>query len=269
MFSKHSKFSTYINVPKRLAKAYRRDRYGWDLLVLAICLKLHRGDSGFYPSVRNIMLTFHVSHAKAKRLLEGAMNDKELFNYNPYTNFLSAKAFKDRDDRRNNYSQYCLVCDCKIGDKGERIIRHQEISRQLRDNLILCPVNAQMHMDEFHTVNNPRLVGKRALTQKHLGNIAGCHQTTVSRHLRKMEQREEITITAHDPIPVRDIEHDIVFRRIPFRKTFVKFGFEWVRDANEYTINSYSLGKRFKHIYYNNEHRTGENRSHLMDGFDL
>lgn len=263
MFSEFSKHSTYINVPIRLSNKYRKDRHGWDLLVFAICLKLNKGNSGIYlTNERALMKFLHCSYRKAHRLMAQAINNTDLFRYNHKTHFLCAKSFKIgckvSYSNRGNFvmrSDKCIAVE--IGKDG---IKHNEISKQLRDKLILRLIKVKATSDELYCHNPSVQRCDRPLTQEYLGNVAGCHQTTVSRHLRKLSKDGRIKITSHDKIAVWDLEHGIVINDIPRRKPFISGRFAYIRDVNDYTILDNSIMHSYKNVIYNHKGRQTENR---------
>lgn len=269
MYSEHSEHSSYINVPVRLAKRYRNDKDGWDLLVFAICLKLHSGDSGMYlRSVPQMMKMLHCSYRKAQRLMIKAASDNVLFRYNPKTKFIVARRFSigckrtvARNGNRLKFGNEYLFHDSVIviDVKDKDCIKHSEISRDLRD-LVIMRILGYSSANELNCHSEHRSAAKKPLTQKYLGNIAGIHQTTVSRHLRKMADGDDkaIVITSHDKIPVYDLEHDYLIVEIPNRRPFVSGRFLYVRDANDYEILDKSVFGRFKHVIYNHPKRTVE-----------
>lgn len=268
MHIQHSEHSLYINVPVRLIKRYRDDKNGWDLLVFAICLKLYSGDSGMYlRSVPQVMKLLHCSYRKAQRLMKQAASDNVLFQYNPKTKFIVAKSFTIGCKRTE--AKYCnlkfgngyLFHDSviKIDVDSKDCIKHSNISRRLRDFSILR-ILGYSSSDELNCHSEHRSEARKPLTQKYLGNIAGIHQSTVSRHLRKLanDDNKVIIITSHDKIPVYDLKHNVVINDIPNRHPFISGRFMYVRDANDYVILDKSIFGRFKHIIYNHPKRTVE-----------
>lgn len=267
MYSEHSTYSNYINVSYRLANRYCNDKFAWDLLCLAICLKLNRNDSGMYlRDPRDIMRLFHCSYRKAKRLMDGAISAKYLFRYNPKTKFLVAKSFKRGCKVKNSQSgKRFYQDDCIAIEKSEYgTISHYEISIQLRDSLMQKAIRIQASSDELRCHNNLHSEMQKPLTQEYIGNIAGCHQTTVSRHLNKMAKQKKLSILSHEKIPVVDLEHGIVLNDFENRKPFISGRFMYIRDVNEYTILDNKIHFKFKHIIYNHKRRLTDNRKIRM-----
>lgn len=235
----------------------------WDLLCLAICLKLNRNDSGMYVrDPRDIMRQFHCSYRKAARLMKAAAEDKTLFRYNPKTKFLVARSFEIGCDVVNSrkgekYRQDNCIA---VEKEDDGTISHYKISYKLRDFIIQKMLRTQGPSDELQCQNHPHSENRKPLTQKYIGNVAGCHQTTVSRRLKKMAANKQITILSHPKIPVVDLEHGIVLNVFDGRKPFVSGRFMYIRDVNEYTIIDNSIHCRFKHIIYNHKKRLTDNR---------
>lgn len=269
MYSRHSEHSSYINVPVRLAKRYRNDKDGWDLLVFAICLKLQGGNSGMYlRSVPQVMKTLHCSFRKAQRLMKQAASNNVLFRYNPKTKFIIARRFSTgckrtvaKNDSKLKFGDGYLFHDSviKIDAKDKNCIKHNEISRSLRD-LTILRILGYSPANELNCHSEHRSATRKPLTQKYLGNVAGVHQTTVSRHLRKMADGDDksIAITSHDKIAVYDLEHEYQIVNIPNRRPFISGRFKYIRDANDYEILDKSIFDRFKHVIYNHPKRTVE-----------
>lgn len=265
MYSEHSTHSNYINIPYRLAKRYRNDKAGWDLLCFAICLKLNRNDSGIYlRNPKDIMKMFHCGYKKARRLFFQATSDKGLFRYNPRTKFIVARSFEigcNTNPSKGKRTKVYRSDDCLIVKKDEDgRISHNGISSQLRDLLIKKLLRTQKPADELQCQGNHHSATRKPLTQKFIGNCAGICQTTVSRRLRKMSANGEIKITSHPKIPVIDLEHGIVLRDFTNRKFFISGRFGYIRDVNKYEILSDEIHFRFKHIIYNHKKRRTDNR---------
>lgn len=264
MYSEFSQNSIYINLPCRLAKRYRKDRAGWDLLVFAICLKLNRADSGMYlRDPKDIMKTFHCGYNKARRLMIQATSDKRLFHYNPQTKFIVARSFEIGCDTmwsRGKHQRLFRMDDViVITKRNDGTISHYEISSQLRDLLIKKMVRLHKPSDDLQS-QQCHSETRKPLTQKFIGNCAGICQTTVSRRLRKMSARKEIAITSYPKIPVWDLEHGVVINDIPNRKPFISGRLAYVRDVNDYEILDDSIYCRFKHLIYNHKKRHTDNR---------
>lgn len=273
MFSKYSRYSNYINVPVRLAKKYRKDKRMWDLLVLAICMKLNNTSSGMYiRSPRNITKLFHCSYRKAERMMTQASQCPRLFHYNPKTKFISARSFAvgcewfEGKNGKRFYHDTVIV----IEKAADGTISHFEISKQLKDKMMLKAIKQSRPRMSSNCQPTHRPETSRPLTQKFLGNIAGCHRSTVSRHLRAVEKQNGISITVHDKIPVYDIEHGELINDIPNRRPFVSGRIAYVRDANNYEILDDEYLYSFKHIIYNHPKRLKPNRhDYFLAQYDL
>lgn len=264
MYSTFHQHSDYINVPIRLVKPIRRDKTDWDMLVLAICLKLKSTSSGMYVHTPyDLMKSFHCSYRKAERMINKAAHH-ELFHYNPKTHFLSAKSFKIGadwfEDRRGNKMYHDSVVI--IEKEADGTISHYRISRQLRDKLMLRQLSAKSSSDELLRQTNLRPEARKPLTHKYLSNIAGVSRSTVTRHLNKLSKGDDrvLDVTTYDKIPVCDMEHGVLYNFFPHRKPFVCGRVAYIRDANEYSFVDGNHYKQFKHIIYNHKGRRTENR---------
>lgn len=263
MFSEFQQHSNYINIPYRLVRKYRETKAEWDLLCFAICLKLNSSDSGMYLNdPRDIMRLFHCSYRKARRLMLQSISDKDLFHYNPKTKFIVARSFKRGCGFTNSHSGKVFHKDnvIVIDKEADGTISHYKTSSRLRDLLIQKMLRTQSPSDELECQNNPHSESRKPLTQEYIGNVAGCHQTTVSRRTIRMAKNKQIAIKSHAKIPVWDLEHGIVLNDIPDRKPFIVGRFAYIRDVNEYTILDNSIHFRFKHIIYNHRKRKTDNK---------
>lgn len=256
-------YRIYINVPYRLVKRYRSTKQERDLLCFAICLKLYKGQSGMYlTNEYAVMKLLHCSQGKAKRLIRDAVHDAYLFDFNPKTKFLRAKSFRRGAAYINSqygketmrlFKDSCI----RIGCDDVEQISHYQISWQLQDKVMLRQTCVRSSSGNSNCLPIcPEM--KKPLTQKFIGNMAGCHQTTVSRHLRKLAKKgvERISITSHPKIPVYDLEHGIVINDIPNRRPFISGRFAYIRDVNEYDVHDDEILSSYNHIIWNHPKRT-------------
>lgn len=218
------------------------------------------------------MKLFHCSYRKAERMLKQAAADTRLFRYNPKTKYLVARSFKigcewfwNKKGTKKLYSDDCIVIE--IPENG--IISHNEISKRLRDRLMIKAIKAyqtKTMSSNCHFIS--RQGNLKPLTQKFISNIAGCCRSTVTRHLNKAAKQTEdkksgLTITSYPIIPVYDMIDGEVINDIPNmdkRKTFVRSHYACVRDANDYELTDEKFNYIFKHIVYNCKKRRTENK---------
>lgn len=264
MYSTFHEHSDYINVPVRHVKPIRRDRPDWDMLILAVCLKLNSTSSGMYVRTPNdLVKAFHCSHRKAERMLKKAAHHR-FFRYDPKTHFLSAKSFKIGADwfwdRHGNkmYHDDVIV----VEKEADGTISHYKISRQLRDRLMTRQLSAKSSSDELKRQPNLRPEARKPLTHKYLANIAGVSRSTATRHLGKLCKGDNkvLNVTTYDKIPVGDIEHGVIYACFLHRKPFVCGRFAYIRDANDYSFVDGNHYKQFKHVIYNHKSRRTDNR---------
>lgn len=188
----------------------------------------------------------------------------ELFDYNPKTHFLSAKSFKIGaewfEDKHGNRMYHDSVMTLEKEPDGT--IAHYKLSRQLRDKMMLRQLSAKSSSDELQRQPNHRPEMRKPLTHKYLANIAGVSRSTATRHLNKLSKGDDriLNVTTHDKVAVYDVEHDIVIKEIPNRKTFISGRFAYVRDANDYSFVDGNHSKQFKHVIYNHRGRRTNNR---------
>lgn len=261
----------HINLPYRLAKKYRSDKPLWDLLCLAVCMKLNSKDSGLVVRrPQDMMNVFHCSYRKARRLMVQAIGCTDLFRYNPKSGFLVARTFKSGckifNSQKGNvyYGDDCIIVT--IPSDGR--ISHYQISQWLRDAIIQKALKNEASSDKS-TCQNLYSERRKPLTQEYIGNIAGYHQTTVSRHLRKMGRNGAISIDSHDRIAVYDLEHGEVINEMPGRKPFVCGRMAYVRDVNDYSIIDTTILCKFRHVIYNNKRRVEPKQSRILWPWEL
>ena len=270
MFSEFSEHSNYVNVPYRLVKRYRKSKQSWDLLVFAICLKLNDGSSALrIDSAYRVMKMFHCSYRKAERLIEQAKDCPSLFRYYPKSNYLVAKSFKRGCDWTFSKHKKKLYCDdCIVIEKAaDGIISHNEISKRLRYRVMTKAIRAYQNKMSSYCHFSSRQGDKKPLTQEFISNIAGCHRSTVSRHLNKAAKRigndkAEIEIISHPVIPVYDLIDDTVINIVPNmdnRKPFIRGHYACVRETNDYVLVDDKFNYMFKHIIYNHKQRRTNN----------
>ena len=262
-----------LNIPHKLMKCFRRDKSGWELLIFALCIKMHEGSSAIHPEVSEIRKLLNCSYYKAVRLIEGAKRCPYLFRYYPEANLLIARSFtRGRLEKseyacgRKSFTAYHADCFKFRYDSGERI-SHIGISRQLRDALIKHAIMARQLRNDFNTVvpteRKPSTRSNRstALLTVKLGRISGYHHSTVSRHIRRMEEREEVRIYRPGYIPVSDLRTGELLtddESLLSRRAFPHRGLLVVRDANEYVIDAKSAPV-YCHVIFNHARRHRRN----------
>ena len=244
-----------LNIPMKLMKRYRKDRTLWELFVFAVCLKCLDGSSAIRPTVPLVRKLMGCSYYKAGRMIERAKSCGELFIYRPKSNVLIARSFKtgnleEREVRfrRHAYTAryaFCYKFRYEVSDdRKSRTVSHMEISRTLKDKLLVHAIKARQLKNDLPCKqgeqSSTRSTRRTALHSRRLGAIAGCHHTTATRHLRKMEGNGEIEIISHDFIPVADHRNGIALTSDPEllrRRPFLRRGYLVVKDCNEYLLS--------------------------------
>lgn len=258
-----------INIPKELLAKYRNDRGSWELLVLALCMKLNSESSGIADvTEKKIRKLFRCGVVKAKRMLANAKKRSDLFFYDPIRNYLAARKFTAGQVKRSVkwvkgqriyvLSAYCLKFEFHENDT----ITHKEVSRQLRDALWLQPLIQKQREDEFLSIetksSHPKT--RNILGLQRLGLIAGCHRTTVKRHIKEYAAKGKLYIVKHKPVPVADwltgetLTNDPeLLKRRPFLMR--SLGAMVVRDPDEYIFPNYQLFGMWTNIIFNHKKR--------------
>lgn len=249
-----------INLPKAYAKQAKRNKSFVRLLAFAVLIKFCFGDSAFHPTVYNVKKLFHCSSKSAKKLIEDAINNKQLFYYCKKSNLLVARSFRRGavvssspiDRSKKSYSNYCI----KLQRPDEMSVAKMSI--HIREQLALCAVCAKQRENTFirSTKNFMCSDRSKALSLKKLSKIMGYKScSTVKRHMDKLEEQNYISINR---APLVRLQPDEIREG---RKYIVHNGFLYTREANEYTVNSNETMKRFCHIIYNHAERIGSARS--------
>lgn len=250
---------TTINIPYKMMKKFRGEKSSWDLFVFAVCLKFISPSSAIKPTIYNIRKLIGCSNDKAKKLIERAKNNTDLFIYYESANLLIARSFthnkleKSEFKRgKKTYTAYHAFC-LKLKLDNSEPISHFKLSRQLRDILIKQAMKAAQLKHAFSNVvstkTKKQIISSRANRSKalnvvKLGRISGYHHSTVSRHIKKMEMSGEVKVFRPDYIKVADIRSEKMLTNNPAilcRKTFVKEGYLVVRDANSYCIDNKAM----------------------------
>ena len=257
-----------LNIPLKLMKCCRKNKTLWELFTFAVCIKMLRGSSAIYPSVTSVRKIMGCSYYKATRLIEGAKRCTMLFRYYPEANLLIARSFTHgklkKEVRtvlhtvRTSYSAFCL----KFRYKSSDCVSHIEVSRSLRDKLLVHAVKAVELKNDLQTVGSKKHASTRSnhstpLHSERLGKISGYHRCTAMRHLHKLEQQKEIVITSKPYIPVADFRTGHLLTTDPAllkRKAFLRSGMWVVRDVNDYATNAANQD-RFVNVIFNHARR--------------
>lgn len=258
----------------KLMKRYRTDKPTWELFIFSVCLKMAYGSSAVHPSVPVVRKLMNCSYYKAERMIERAKRENYLFRYYPEANLLIARSFTHGRLQKNEYrygaktvTAYSAFCHKFRFDRDGQI-SHMEVSRRLRDALLVHAMKARQLKNDLSTVVSANKTSTRsnrstALYSVKLARIAGCHHTTVSRHIAKMEKTGDVSVyrPAYTPVAYRRTGVMLTDdRRLTERRRFPKGDYEVVRDANEYFVSDKNSDV-FVNVIFNHRERHRRNTS--------
>lgn len=274
-----------INVPISLISRLKAEKSSIEMLACAIIIKNKYQNSTLYDlSLKNIMQLFHVSHRKAKQLLE-RFSQSELFVYDRQRNRLFAKSFKSKEKKvfGKGKKKYEAFADYCYKMQMQKDIRLRDAVRELRDMMLVCTIDSLekgnfKNVGDYQTDSFVGTPNNKAMTQKRLAGISGMCRSTVCRHLQKMIGEGKVgktRIVAECVIPnlTADTEREWMDAH-PGKGFFawhsVDFGnwSGWQHHGTEYTILLRSLSDRFRHVIYNYRRRakTEPKTSAELDG---
>lgn len=253
----------FLNLPISILDQYKTSKSRKELLAFAVAVKcLHVNSVVTNVSIKKIMVLFHVSHNKAKRLLQEAKNSP-LFSYSERTNQLRANTFKDKSVKvaRNGkkyISDYCYKLERKV-------YSIKELSRIISDVLIKNAIHA-VQMDKLlqnrATCSSPYAKG---LNMRKLSRIAGVSLSSASRAINGMWNRHEIERTRHHArLVIASVNEQTVneWNKMSGSRKFFhnkKDNTGWEFIPTEYTLNDNDI--RFTHVIYSHAKRKTANVS--------
>ena len=250
-----------INLPIDLLNQYKASKPRKELLAFAIAIKcLHVNSVVTEASVKKIMRLFHVSNAKAKRLLEDAKSSS-LFSYSERTNQLRVNTFKDKSVKVSKTgvkytSDYCYKLERKV-------YSIKDLCRIITDVLIKNAIHA-VQMDKLSqngTINNS--YAKKGLNMRRLARIAGFSLGSTSRTISRMWQSKQIERTSHHAnLVISSVNEQTVneWNKKTGSKPFFhnkKDNTGWEFIPTEYTLNDSDI--RFTHVIYSHSKRKTAN----------
>lgn len=252
-----------LNIPIDIIKRYKASKAEKELLAFAIGIKCLYSNSVLTDvTPYKVMKLFHVSHDKAKRLINGALNDSFLFSVKGGS-FL-ANTFKSKEIKRSigrtpfNYtSDYCYKLNKK--EYSIRMLVHE-----LNCIMLLCAVNS-IDRDNFPQSNGKpkqkRCALTKDLTLRKLGNISGSSKSTAHRLMNEMFRNGVISKTrAHGEMVIHTVNANTVeeWRKRTGRKHFIynpKDGSGWIVIPCSYSICDRGTTEKYKHVIYNHKKR--------------
>lgn len=260
----------HLNIPVDLIKDYKASKSRKELLAFAIGIKcLHSNSVLTDVSPVKIMRLFHVSHAKAKRLLEDAKGCA-LFSYDPTSNQLKANSFKDKSYKVSKtgvryISDYCYKLDVKDYSIGE-------LCHTLTKILLMNAIHA-VQMDKLLKSGNKSIqtpcAYRKGLNMRKLASIAGISLASVSRTINGMWKCSQIDKTrCHAELAISSVNEYTVDewnKATGHRKFFHnrKDNSGWVFVPSEYSLRDSS--PRFVHVIYDHNKRRTYNGCKYMD----
>lgn len=252
-----------LNIPIDIIKRYKASKAEKELLAFAIGIKCLYSNSVLTAvTPYKVMKLFHVSHNKAKRLIDEAANDSFLFTVKG--NSFIANTFKSKETKKSigrtpfiYTSDYCY----KLNKKDYSI---RALVRELNRIMLLCAVNS-IDRDNFPQSNGKPKQNRCALTKdltlRKLGNISGTSKSTAHRLMNDMYSSGTLNKTsAHGEMVISSVNSASVeeWRKRTGRKHFIynhKDRSGWIVIPCSYSIKDRNLTECFKHVIYNHKKR--------------
>lgn len=252
-----------LNIPIDLIKRYKASKAEKEMLAFAIGIKCLFSNSVLTDvTPYKVMKLFHVSHGKAKRLIDEATNDSFLFTVKG--NSLLANTFKSKEIKKSigrtpfiYTSDYCYKLNKK--DYSIRVLVHE-----LNRIMLLCAINS-IDRDNFPQSNGkPKqkcCAFTKDLTLRKLGNISGTSKSTAHRLMNDMYSSGTLNKTsAHGEMVIPSVNSASVeeWRKRTGKKHFIynhKDGSGWTVVPCSYSIKDRNFTERFKHVIYTHKKR--------------
>ena len=251
-----------INIPVELLKSGRFDKNFLELLALSVCIKMSHVDSQLRNvSPTRIMEIARCGHAKAKRLMNHAKANTELFTYNERKNILFAKNFKEPyirtiTDKHGNSHKSCYFF--KLERKEYQL---RQLVRIMHDALFKNCINAQERSDEFQAKNkNVMFKAKMPLTQKNIAKVAGLNNTKAVYRMRvRLEKQGDISYSKPQFLYRTNCISDDALNHQRLADTFMiidqKKGTGYVLSRAQYSIKKREVTNQFKHVILDHSKR--------------
>ena len=251
-----------INIPVELLKVGRFDKEFLELLALSVCIKMSHVDSQLRNvSPTRIMEIAHCGHAKAKKLMNQAKANTELFTYNERKNILFAKNFKEPyirtiTDKRGNSHKSCYFF--KLERKEYQL---RQLVSIMHDALFKNCINAQERSDEFQAKNkNVMFKAKMPLTQKNIAKVAGLNNTKAVYRMRvRLEKQGDISYSKPQFLYKTNCLSDEALKYNRLSNTFMiidkKNGTGYVLSRAQYSIKKREVTNQFKHVILDHSKR--------------
>ena len=263
----------FLNIPIELIKQYKGCKAKKELLSFAIGIKcLHSNSVLTDVSAVKIMKLFHVSHAKANRLLQEA-KDSSLFFYDNTFNQLRVNSFKDKSVKVSKSgvkytSDYCYKLDKKEYSIGELC---HILTKVLLMNAIHAVQIDKLLKSGTKSINRPCAYPK-GLNMRKLASIAGISLASASRTINEMWQCNQIDKTrCHAELAISCVNEYTIEewkKKSGGRKFFrnPKDNTGWVFIPSEYSLKD--SFPRFVHVIYDHNKRRTYNECKYLDTVD-
>lgn len=254
-----------LNIPIDIIKRYKATKSDKELLAFSIGIKCMFSNSVITAvTPYKVMNLFHVSHSRAKRLIDEAKSDIGLFTVQG--DRITANTFKSKEIKKSiGRTPFAYTSDyCYKLHKKEYSIR--ELVLELNRIILLCAVNS-IDRDNFPQSNGKPKQNRCALTKdltlRKLGNISGTSKSTAHRLMNDMYSSGTLNKTsAHGEMVIPSVNSASVeeWRKRTGKKHFIynpKDGSGWIVIPCSYSIKDRNLTERFKHVIYNHKKRVG------------
>ena len=251
-----------INIPTELLKFGRFDKDFLELLALSVCIKISHVDSQLRNvSPMRIMEIAHCGYAKAKKLMNQAKANTDLFTYNERKNILFAKNFKEPyirtiTDKRGNSHKSCYFF--KLERKEYQL---RQLVCIMHDALFKNCINAQERSDEFQGKNKHFMFkAKMPLTQKNIAKVAGLNNTKAVYRMRvRLEKQGDISYSKPQFLYKTNCLSDEALKHQRLADTFMiidqKNGTGYVLSRAQYSIKNRDVTNQFKHVILDHSKR--------------
>ena len=251
-----------LNLPIDLLNQYKVSKPKKELFAFAIGIKcLHSNSVVTDVSVKKVMRLFHVSNAKAKRLLADAKSSP-LFSFSEKTNQLRVNSFKDKSFKvsktgKKYISDYCYKLE-------RRAYSINGLCRIITDILIQNAIHA-VQMDKLlkSEASFADSCAKKGLNMRRLSRIAGFSLSSTSRAINRMWSNKQIERTSHHAeLVISSVNEQSVqeWNKKSGSKPFFhnkKDNSGWVFIPSEYSLNDTDI--RFTHVIYSHSKRRTAN----------
>lgn len=254
-----------LNIPIELLKRYKGSKADKELLAFSIAIKSTYSNSVLTNiSISKVMTVFHVSHNKAKSLIDRAKSS-ELFTYDAKRNILLANTYKDNTTKRSKNGKLKYKSDfCYKIDKKFCFIKRIvfEINRMLILNAVNAVERDNLTSSSIKQTTN-RCACSRDLTLRKLSNISGISKSEAHRILTALYEGGTLNKTSIHMVMIMPVVNETTvteWRKATNRNNFIlnpNDNSGWIVVPTSYTINDRNETNRLKHVIYTHRKRVG------------